>query len=96
MNLLLPTVRATRPTCYILLDSVMPVKLTINYKCRISLYILSFVHLFRLSLDTDSTTGGVSAQPDIASLSLLHTCLDSGVDNSQLCNMHIVKAYLWR
>ena len=40
MNLLLLTVRATRPMCYILLDSVMPIKLTINYKCTISLYIL--------------------------------------------------------
>ena len=40
MNLLLPTVRATRPTFYILLDSVMPIKPTINYKCTISLYIL--------------------------------------------------------
>ena len=38
MNLLLPTVRATRPTCYILLDSVMPIKLTINYTCTTSLY----------------------------------------------------------
>jgi len=40
--------------------------------------------------------GGVSAQPAVASLSLLHTCLDSGVDNSQLCNMCIVKMYLQR
>jgi len=30
MNLLLPTVRATRPTCYVLLHSVMPIKLKIN------------------------------------------------------------------
>jgi len=47
-----------------------------------------------LSLDTDSTMGGVSAQPAVASLSLLHTCLNLGVDSSQLCNMYIVKAYL--
>ena len=43
---------ATRATCYILLDSVTPIKLTINYKCTISLYILSCVSLFPLSLLT--------------------------------------------
>ena len=50
--------------------------------------------LFPHSLDTDSTIGGVSRQPAVASLSLLHTCLDSGVDSSQHCNMYeyIVKA----
>jgi len=71
VNLLLPTVRATRPTCYILLDSVMPIKLIIDYKCTISLYILPCGTLFPLSLDTDSTMGGVSGKLAVASLSLL-------------------------
>jgi len=52
-------------------DSVMIMKLTINYKCTISLYIVSCVSLFPLSLDTDSTMGDVSAKSGIASLNLL-------------------------
>jgi len=49
-----------------------------------------------LSLDTNSTRCSVSAKPAIASLRALHICLDSGVDNSQLCILCIVKAYLGR
>jgi len=44
--------------------------------------------------DTVSTKSGSSAQPAIVSLTLLHTCLNSAVDISRLCNMYIVKAYL--
>jgi hypothetical protein len=40
--------------------------------------------------------GGVSAKPAIVSLSLLLTCLEWSVDNSQHCNMYIVRAYLRR
>jgi hypothetical protein len=90
-------VRATRPTCYIPLDSVMPIILTIkniqfhSTRCPVFHFFLSLSLSLSLSLDTDSTMGSVSAKPAIASLCLLHTCLHSVVDNSQLYNMYIVK-----
>jgi hypothetical protein len=87
INFHLPTVHAKRPTCYILLDSVMRIKFPVNLKYTISLYTLSGVSLSWHR----QHNGGVSADSAIASLSLLHTCIDSGVHNSQFCYMYILK-----
>jgi hypothetical protein len=85
-------VRTTRPTCYIPLDSVMPIKLTTITNAQFH-YTYFPVFLFFPSLDTDSTLGGVSAKPAIASLSLPPICLDSRVDTSQFCYMYIAKDF---
>ena len=74
-NLLSLTVRATRSICYTLLDWVMPVKLTINYKCKISLYLLRCISR-PLSFDTHSK---MSAYP-------VGTC----ISRSSICISHVL------